>query len=425
MTQKIKQLIKHNPIFKNTYFFWVLILIFSIGCKTKTPILYNPQIIDNNIPTEIYKKSDVVVAASRISKYLPLLSQKKVGIIANQGSVIYNSKNQKQIHLIDTLLSLNVNIVKVFSPEHGFRGTADAGELVQDEIDIQTGLKLVSLYGSNKKPKPDQLAGIDILIFDLQDVGVRFYTYISTLHYVMEAAAEQKIPLIVLDRPNPNAHYIDGPVLDLTFKSFVGMHPVPVVYGMTIGEYAKMINGEKWLEKGIQCQLNVIEILHYNHKSKYVLPIKPSPNLPNAKSINLYPSLCFFEGTAMSCGRGTDKQFQIFGSPLLPENIYAYQFIPLPNEGTKQPLFQGEICNGSNLEMQHKLNHLNLKWLQDSYMNHPDQTNFFNDYFNTLAGNNQLKTQITSGISMDEIRKTWQPQLEIFKKIRSKYLLYP
>lgn len=425
MTQKIKQLIKHNPIFKNTYFFWVLILIFSIGCKTKTPILYNPQILDKNIPTEIYKKSDVVVAASRISKYLPLLSQKKVGIIANQGSVIYNSKNQKQIHLIDTLLSLNVNIVKVFSPEHGFRGTADAGELVQDEIDIQTGLKLVSLYGSNKKPKPDQLAGIDILIFDLQDVGVRFYTYISTLHYVMEAAAEQKTPLIVLDRPNPNAHYIDGPVLDLTFKSFVGMHPVPVVYGMTIGEYAKMINGEKWLEKGIQCQLNVIEILHYNHKSKYVLPIKPSPNLPNAKSINLYPSLCFFEGTAISCGRGTDKQFQIFGSPLLPENIYAYQFIPLPNEGAKQPLFQGEICNGLNLEMQPKLNHLNLKWLQDSYMNHPDQTNFFNDYFNTLAGNNQLKTQITSGISMDEIRKTWQPQLEIFKKIRSKYLLYP
>lgn len=412
-------------MFKNTYFFWVLILIISIGCKTKTPITYTPQLIENHIPKETFKKSEIVVAASRFSQYVPYLAQKRVGLIANQGSVVYNSNNQKLVHLVDTLLSLKVNIVKVFSPEHGFRGTADAGELVQDEIDVQSGLKLVSLYGNNKKPKPEQLADLDVLIFDLQDVGVRFYTYISTLHYVMEAAAEQNIPLIVLDRPNPNSHYIDGPVLESKFKSFVGMHPVPVVYGMSIGEYAQMINGEKWLENGIQCQLNVIKNLHYTHKSKYVLPVKPSPNLPNAKSINLYPSLCFFEGTNISCGRGTDKQFQLFGSPHLPEQIYVYQFTPQPNEGAKQPLFQGEICNGINLEMQPQLHQLNLKWLQDSYRNHPDQSTFFNDYFNTLVGNDLLKTQITSGISIDEIRNSWQPQLEIFKKMRSKYLLYP
>lgn len=425
MKQKIKYSIKQIPIFKNTYFFWVIIFIFSIGCKTNTPISYNPKLIQNNHPNEAFNKSEIVVAASRFSQYVPSLGQKRVGLIANQGSVIYNSNNHKLVHLVDTLLSLKVNIVKVFSPEHGFRGTADAGELVHDEIDVQSGLKLVSLYGNNKKPKPEQLADLDVLIFDIQDVGVRFYTYISTLHYVMEAAAEQNIPLIVLDRPNPNAHYIDGSVLNLKFKSFVGMHPVPVVYGMTIGEYAQMINGEKWLENGIQCQLNVIKNLNYTHRSKYILPVKPSPNLPNAQSINLYPSLCFFEGTAISCGRGTDKQFQLFGSPLLPDSIYKNQFTPQSNEGAKQPLFQGEICNGLNLEMQPILNQLNLKWLQDSYMNHPNKTTFFNDYFNTLAGNDQLKNQLISGLSMDEIRKTWQPQLEIFKKMRSKYLLYP
>jgi uncharacterized protein YbbC (DUF1343 family) len=404
---------------KNTYFFWVLIILFVISCKT------NPQPIKSTINNNSIDTS-IRVGASQLKKYLPLLKGKRIAVVGNQTSIIKNSEFgvQNYTHLVDVLLTLNVNIKIVFSPEHGFRGKADAGEKVVDNIDTTTGLPIISLYGSNKKPKPEQLKNIDIIIFDLQDVGVRFYTYISTLHYVMEAAAEANIKIIVLDRPNPNAHYIDGPMLEDKHQSFVGMHPVPIVYGMTIGEYAQMINGEKWLRNGIQCDLTVIPINNYSHHLLYNLPVKPSPNLPNSKAINLYPSLCFFEGTSISCGRGTEIQFQIFGSPKLPKNKYPFSFTPKPNEGAKHPKHQDNNCNGLNLTNISRLSTINIQWLLDSYRNYPKSDNFFNSFFTKLAGTEQLQNQIELGYSQNDIKKTWQPSLEQFKKIRAKYLLY-
>ena len=278
--------------------------------------------------------------------------------------------------------------------------------------------------GKNKKPSQAQLEGLDIILFDIQDVGVRFYTYISTLHYIMEACAENEIPLIVLDRPNPNGHYVDGPVLKPEFKSFVGMHPVPVVYGMTIGEYARMINGEKWLDNGVQCDLSVIEIEGYDHETPYLLPIKPSPNLPNEKAVNLYPSLCFFEGTTVSCGRGTEQQFQIFGSPELPEAVFSYTFTPEPNFGAKYPKHQGKKCFGRNLQDTDRLDELNLEWLIEAYQNHKEKDSFFNDFFVKLAGTAALRQDIEDGLSPDSIRDRWQKDIIAFKSIREKYLLY-
>ena len=288
---------------------------------------------------------EVTVGAERFQLYSELLKGKNVGVVANQTSFL----EKEQQHLVDFLISKGISVKKVFAPEHGFRGTADAGEHVKDGIDSKTGIPLISLYGSNKKPTQGQLKGIDVLIFDIQDVGARFYTYISTLHYVMEACAESGIPVIVLDRPNPNGHYIDGPILEKEHQSFVGMHPIPIVHGMTMGEYAKMINGEGWLENKIQCELKVIPMENYDHKKEYSLPIKPSPNLPNDKAINLYPSLCFFEGTLLSEGRGTEMQFQIYGAPFLPKEKYPFTFTPKPNEGSKSPKFNGQICFGEDL----------------------------------------------------------------------------
>ncbi len=407
---------------KNTYFFLIFLSFFTIACKS------NPKVIEKPINTQ---KLDTTlqIGANQLNKYLPLLKEKKVGIVGNQTSLVAskfqipNSKFQNYTHLIDTLLHLNINIVKVFSPEHGFRGKADAGEKIVDGIDNKTGLPVISLYGSNKKPSAKQLKGIDVLVFDLQDVGVRFYTYISTLHYVMEAAAENNIPVIVLDRPNPNAHYLDGPMLEDKFKSFVGMHPVPIVYGMTIGEYAKMINGESWLQNGLQCDLTVIPLKNYTHNTSYNLPVKPSPNLPNAQAISLYPSLCFFEGTNISCGRGTDKQFQIFGAPNLPKDLFPFQFTPQPNEGAKHPKHQGKSCQGLNLQ-DIAVPKINLQWLLDAYTSIPDKDTFFNSFFNKLAGTDKLQNQIKLGYTHRDIRKTWLPDLEKFKKTRQKYLLY-
>lgn len=362
------------------------------------------------------------VGANQTTKYVPLLEGKTVGVVANQTSVIF--KENSYIHLVDSLILLNIKIAKVFAPEHGFRGKADAGEHIDDGIDAETGLPVVSLYGANMKPSHDQLKGIDVMLFDVQDVGVRFYTYISTLHYIMEACAELDIPVIVLDRPNPNGHYIDGPMLDEAVKSFVGMHPVPIVYGLTIGEYGMMINGEKWLDKGIQCKLTVVPLENYTHVSEYDLPILPSPNLPNAKSINLYPSLCFFEGTTVSCGRGTDMQFQIFGAPFLPKDSFNFSFTPQPNFGSKAPKHQGELCYGSDLRHINKLNEINLDWLIESYKFASNKKTFFNDFFPKLAGTKLLQKQIEKGLSSDEIRASWKPGLESFNKVRSKYLLY-
>ena len=282
-------------------------------------------------------------------------------------------------------------------------------------------MPIISLYGKNKKPSAEQLKNIDVVVFNIQDVGARFYTYISSLHYVMEACAEVGIPVIILDRPNPNGHYIDGPVLEFQHKSFVGMHKVPVVYGMTIGEYGKMINGEKWLKNGIHCNLTVIPLENYNHKTDYSLPVKPSPNLPNDKSINLYPSLCFFEGTNVSAGRGTEMQFQIYGSPFLAKSEFT--FIPKQNEGSKYPKYKNKLCFGENLQSTKNLNQLNLNWLLKAYeQNSSDE--FFNSFFTKLAGTTKLQEQIEGGLSEEQIRKTWKEDLKAFEKTRNKYLIY-
>ena len=357
---------------------------------------------------------NIVLGAERTDTYLPLLKNRKVGVIGNQSSMIGNT------HLVDSLLSLGINIITVFSPEHGFRGTADAGAKIEDGIDSKTGLPIISLYGNNKKPRKEQLKGIDILVFDIQDVGVRFYTYISTLHYVMEAAAENNIKVIVLDRPNPNGHYIDGPILDTAFQTFVGMHAIPIVHGMTIGEYGKMINEENWIST--RCDLTIIKMENYTHDMAYGLPINPSPNLPNARAVNLYPSLCLFEGTTISIGRGTDYPFQHFGAPYLES---SYSFTPKSGAGSKYPKHENTECFGTDLRFQEDyLTALNLNWLIFCYNNCEDKEEFFTNFFDKLAGTDKLRKQIIAGKTAKEIKAIWKDGLEEFKKIRKKYLIY-
>ena len=337
----------------------------------------------------------------RTETYIPLISGSNIAIVGNQTSNINNT------HLVDTLLSLNIKVIKVFAPEHGFRGEADAGAKVQDTIDIKTGIPIFSIYGKNKKPSPEQLKDIDIIIFDIQDVGARFYTYISTLHYIMESAAENNINVIVLDRPNPNGHYIDGPIRKNGFISFVGMHPIPIVHGMTIGEYAKMIIGEKWIAE--KCNLTVIEMENYNHHINYDLPIKPSPNLPNPRSINLYPSLCLFEGTNVSVGRGTDYPFQHFGSPYIESE---YNFIPKSMKGSKHPKHEHKTCFGTDLRFQdHYLTEINLNWIINAYQQSYQKETFFNNFFDKLAGTNKLRLQIIEGETSKEIKKSWSEDM--------------
>jgi len=372
--------------------------------------------------TELFCNSEVKVGAENTELYLDLLADKNVGVVGNQSSMI------DDVHLVDSLLSLNIQVKRVFSPEHGFRGKADAGEKVKSGFDTKTGLPIVSLYGSNKKPKVEQLKGLDVLVFDIQDVGARFYTYISTLHYIMEACAENNIDLIILDRPNPNGHYVDGPVLDLEFKSFIGMHPIPVVHGMSIGEYAQMIYGEKWV-KAEGLNLKVIKCEGWNHTKFYKLPIKPSPNLPNMTSIYLYPSLCFFEGTVVSVGRGTKNSFQIVGHPKFKGD--SYEFTPEPTPGAKNPKLNGEKCKGIYLpvigvNVLQQQRELQLSWLIDFYKDLNMKEKFFlkNNFINLLAGSNQLKNQIILGKTEIEIRASWAEGINKFKIIRKKYLLY-
>lgn len=355
------------------------------------------------------------LGADQIDKYFPLLDNKSIGVVGNQSSLIGST------HLVDSLLSTKQQAVKVFSPEHGFRGTADAGAHIESGVDEKTGLPIVSLYGNNKKPTANQLQGIDILLFDIQDVGARFYTYISTLHYVMEAAAENSIPLVVLDRPNPNGHYVDGPILDSAYRSFVGMHPIPIVHGMTIGEYAQMINGQQWLKNGVQCQLTVITMQGYSRTMPYDLPIKPSPNLPNAQAVNLYPSLCLFEGTNVSVGRGTDLPFQHYGAPYLKND---YFFIPKSGEGAKYPKHEGQKCYGKDLSQFPKLSQLDLSYLIDAYQQSADKDTFFNTFFDKLAGGSDLRLSIIGGKSEEEIRKSWADGLNVFKEQSAPYLIY-
>ncbi len=366
----------------------------------------------------------IQVGAERISQYLPFIQGKSVGIVANQTSQIQN------IHLIDTLKSLRVKITTIFCPEHGFRGQAEAGALINNGADAQTGIPIVSLYGKNKKPTMEQLQSVDIVIYDIQDVGARFYTYISTLHYVMEACAENKIPLLVLDRPNPNGFYVDGPVLEPVYTSFVGMHPVPIVHGMTIGEYAQMINGERWLKDSVVCSLTVIPMLHYTHDSLYVLPIAPSPNLQTPNAIYLYPSICCFEGTDISVGRGTSMPFEIIGSPTYNNDSKSIiSFVPKSIKGVSEnPMHKGKECKGLDLKGKGfeiiKTKQLNLSYLIDMY-EHTQHQIFFNSFFEKLVGTGTLRRQLQEGKSEMEIRESWQPQLDAFKKMRKNYLLYP
>ncbi len=425
--------------FKNTLLIVLpLTMLFSFSCgsgnsnekKEQREKNKDELVIHDTVELDSLKKlkvrnlnsGEILVGANRFSEYDSFLKNKRIGIVANQTSRV--TTNEANLHLVDFLVSKGMTVQKVFAPEHGFRGTADAGEVVKDGMDSKTGLPIISLYGKNKKPNPEQLKDIDIMVFDIQDVGARFYTYISTLHYVMEACAEAGIPLIVLDRPNPNGHYIDGPILEPEHSSFVGMHPVPVVHGMTIGEYARMINGEGWLANKAQCNLVVIEMQNYTHDTPYSLPVKPSPNLPNDVAINLYPSLCFFEGTIVSAGRGTDQQFQIFGAPSLPTEFFPYTFTPQPNEGAKHPKFKGEVCNGLDLRDTPQLNRMNLEWLIEAYVGHGRKSDFFNSFFTKLAGTTRLQWQIENRYTYYEIRKEWLRPLAAYDKMRQPYLLY-
>ncbi len=419
-------------VLKNTV---LLCFIILISCR---PGSEKEVVKRDEIPHQVRNDKSIIVGANQTETYLPLLNGKRVGIVANQTSVIFK-KNDKQIamalktkprndvyvHLVDSLVSLKVNVIKVFSPEHGFRGTADAGEHVENGIDVKTGLPIISLHGKNKKPNAENLKGLDIVIFDIQDVGVRFYTYISTLHYVMEACAENNIPVLILDRPNPNGQYVDGPTMESEHTSFLGMHPIPLIHGMTISEYAQMINGEMWLNNDIQCDITIIHCKNYYHDSSYSLPIRPSPNLPNDQAILLYPSLGLFEGTNINAGRGTEYQFQRYGAPFLNSEIMQFNYTPYANFGAKYPKHKGELCFGEDLSKSTFKREMTLKWIIKAYENSTDKSLFFiTNAFTKHAGTEKLQKQIEQGLTEEEIKTTWQEGLDAFKTTRSKYLIY-
>jgi uncharacterized protein YbbC (DUF1343 family) len=381
---------------KNTVLLFVFIFSFSSG----------------------FCQNEILTGADQYDEYIPFLKNKTIGIVAHKASRVNN-----EIHLVDFLVENKIKIKTIFAPEHGYDGRADNGDLLSDSKDQSTGLNIISLHGKTKKPLPEHLQGIDLMVFDLQDVGARFYTFLSTLHYVMQACAEANIPVLLLDRPNPNGHYVDGPVLDMKFKTYVGMHPVPIVHGMTLGEYASMINGENWLGKNLKCNLRIVKIKNYTHKTKYILPVRPSPNLPNNQAISLYPSLCLLEPTTISIGRGTEKQFQIYGHPNFPKS--KFKFKPAPNFGSKSPKWNDNICFGVSLEKIEISDQLNLAWLIDAYNKLPKNYIFFKDSFERIAGTDNLRKQIINKVSINQIRKSWEPGLENYKKLRKKYLIYP
>ncbi len=366
-------------------------------------------------------ETPVVTGAQRMGEYLPLLQGKKVGVLTNHTGLVNNT------HLVDTLLARGVHVTAVFAPEHGFRGNADAGEKVNGYRDAKTNLPVISLYGANRKPRQEDIAAVDVMLFDLQDVGLRYYTYLSTLHYLMETCAETHTPLIVLDRPNPNGFYVDGPRLDPKYRSFVGMHPIPVVHGMTLGELAGMINGEGWLTGGKQCPLTVIRCQHYTHQTRYRLPVRPSPNLPNMRAIYLYPSLCYFEGTPISVGRGTNFPFQVFGHPALKG--YSFSFTPQSVAGAKNPPLKNQVCLGVDLRQSPSdeeitRNGINLSYVIDAYNRMPDKSRFFQPMFEKLIGTDYVRTMIKEGKGAEEIKAKWQNDVIQFKKLRKPYLLY-
>lgn len=396
--------------------FKIYILLLLLSCKQ--PASLKAQ---TNVKYTYTNDDNTINGAEQIDQYIQLLKGKKVAIVANHTSVLGKT------HLVDTLLSINVNVVKVFAPEHGFRGIADAGEKVTTSIDEKTGLPIISLYGKNKKPTADQLADIDIILFDIQDVGARFYTYISTMTYVMEACAENKKQMIVLDRPNPNGHYVDGPVLQKDYTSFVGMHPVPIVHGMTVGEYAQMVNGEKWLTNGVQCDLKVITVKNYDHLSLYTVPIAPSPNLKTMEAIYLYPTTCLFEGTVLSIGRGTDDPFTMAGHP--DYTNYTFNFTPRSMPGAKEPKFKDKKCFGINFTDANwggdkPLEYIRIDLIRELLKSYPTKDAFFTNFFDQLVGNSIVKQDLLKGNDSDKVRATWEAEVKNFKLIRKKYLLY-
>lgn len=369
---------------------------------------------------------NIVTGADRTAAYLPYLKGKNVGMVINQSSVI----GPKLTPSIDSLVKLGVQIKKIFGPEHGFRGNASDGAKIDDSVDPKTGIPAISLYGKHNKPTPAELKGLDIVVFDIQDVGARFYTYFATLHHVMEACAENNIEVMILDRPNPNGYFVDGPILDTAYRSGIGMHPIPVAHGMTVAEYAQMINGQGWLKNKVKCKLKIIKLLNYTHNANYTLPIHPSPNLSTQQSVLLYPSICFFEGTTLSLGRGTSFPFQVIGGPLLKDLYPNFSFTPVSIPGVSDnPPLKGQLCYGIDLR-NYKVRTtptggtLNLSWLLDLYKNYPDKAHFFNSYFTKLAGGPTLQKQIEAGKTEAEIRASWEPGLSEYKKMRSQYLLY-
>ncbi len=412
----------------NNYFYILLILLITtlIACKPKNDSSYinndvSPKSVNTSHQIHIDKK--IEVGAERTEEYFEILKNKKIALTVNHTSFIGKH------HLVDSLLSMGLDIQRIFAPEHGFRGEADAGATVAHGKDEKTGIPIISLYGKRKKPLPEDLKNIDIVVFDIQDVGARFYTYISTMHYIMEACAEHNIPVLILDRPNPNGHYVDGFILETSFSSFVGMHPIPVVHGLTVGELAQMINGERWLKNKLKCDLKIIPCKNYDHNSLYQLPIKPSPNLPNMRSIYLYPSLCFFEGTVVNIGRGTQQQFQVIGDPNYPDTNFSYT--PISRAGAKYPKHENKLCYGKNLtslslEDLQKEKRLNLNYIIDFYNNYPKKETFFlkNNFIHKLAGTDLLKKYIIEGKTEKEIRTAWKKELGEYLLMRKKYLLY-
>nr|WP_321409811.1 DUF1343 domain-containing protein [uncultured Carboxylicivirga sp.] len=380
----------------------ILLAIFISSCSAQT------------------EKSQIILGAEQFESYLPLLKDKKVGLLVNHTSLVNST------HLLDTLLAQNIDVQKVFAPEHGFRGNADAGELIKSDVDIKTGIPIVSMYGKSKKPSKETMAGLDAIVFDIQDVGVRFYTYISSMHYMMEACAENNVQMIVLDRPNPNGDYFNGPVLQKKFQSFVGMHPIPVVHGLTVGELAKMINDEYWLTDSLKTRLTVIPMQHYSHDTFYSLPVKPSPNLPNDISIRLYPSLCFFEATTISVGRGTYMPFQVIGYP--DSCMGDFTFTPVSIDGmSKYPPQQDQLCYGVDLRQEPLSHQFTLKYFVD-FMNKCIPADTLIDrvkWFNLLAGNDTLLKKIKDGWSEEQIKESWHDELNNYAILRQKYLLYP
>jgi|SRR5688500_7743937 len=392
----------------------LLFLLIVMECSPKPALPSGDLPSSNNPPAKV----DVMVGADQLDVLLPMLKNRNVALVVNHTSLV------GQTHLTDTLQALGIIIKKVFAPEHGFRGSAADGEKINDGFDARSGLPIVSLYGNNRKPTPEQLTDVDIVIFDIQDVGTRFYTYISTMHYVMEACAEQGKKMIILDRPNPNGNYVDGPMRVPELKSFVGMHPIPIVHGLTVGELAQMINGERWLENGLKCDIEIVRLKNWSHQDSYSLPVKPSPNLPNDQAVKLYPSLCLFEGTVVSVGRGTDTPFLIIGNPEFKH--MAFSFTPRPMPGmSNDPPQNGKTCYGMDLSEVEVEPGINLKYLLDFYHKYPDKDKFFIGSFDRLAGTPVLKEQIKKGLTEEQIKETWQEGLQAYQEMRKKYLLYP